>query len=133
MLRCAVLYIALVVFGSPAFAVVDCRIRTLPPAHYASKALPPVRYKGLPLARLQTLYREFAGLPRRAAGVSYCADPIGFVYPWNRGHIPTIYFPTDVSERCLSEVLAHEEAHVKGWPLDHPNGRHQRGTCQRGR
>ena len=109
----------------------DCRIRSLSPAHYASKPLPAVKYRGLPLADLQRLYRRFAGLPPRAAGQNYCADPIGFVYPWKTGAVPTIYYPNDVSDRCRREVLAHEEAHVKGWPLDHPNARLQPGTCKR--
>jgi hypothetical protein len=129
MLRAALALLS-IFFATAAQSVEDCRIRTLPPAAFASKPMPPVNHKGLRLAELQKLYRHFAGLPPRAAGMSYCADPLGFVYPWHTGETPTIYFPTDVSERCKAEVLAHEGAHVKGWPIDHPGGRVQRGTCQ---
>ena len=110
-------------------AATDCRIRALPPPIYADKPLPPVNYRALPLAELQRLYRRFAGLPKRAAGLSYCADPLGFVYPWEPGAVPTIYYPSDVSDRCRREVIAHEEAHVKGWPMSHPNARLQTGPC----
>lgn len=131
MLRSVSAVFAMMVSAAAAQAAIDCRIRSLPPAYYAAKPFPAVEYRGLPLAELQRLYRRFAGLPPRAAGISYCADPIGFVYPWRKGAVPTIYFPTDVSDRCRREVLAHEGAHVKGWPLDHPNGRAQVGECSR--
>jgi hypothetical protein len=121
---------AAVVTVTSANAETDCRIHALPPPWYADKPLPPVEYKGLPLADLQRLYRKFAGLPKRASGLDYCADPLGFVYPWGADTVPTIYYPTDVSERCRREVIAHEEAHVKGWPLNHPNGRLQNGPCK---
>ena len=118
---------------SAAHAEIDCRIRALPPASYANKPLPQVKYKGLPLAELQQLYRKFAGLPRRAAGLGYCADPLGFVYPWETNETPTIYYPTDVTPECKREVLAHEEAHAKGWPIDHPGARLQDGPCRKNR
>jgi hypothetical protein len=118
---------------SAAHAETDCRIRALPPPAYANKPLPPVKYKGLPLAELQQLYRKFAGLPRRASGLDYCADPLGFVYPWETRDTPTIYYPTDVSAECKREVLAHEEAHAKGWPIDHPGARLQEGPCAKKR
>ena len=114
-------------------AAIDCRIRSLPPSSYAAKPLPPVKYQGLPLADLQRLYRKFAGLPNRPAGLDYCAYPLGFVYPWKQRVVPTIYYPTDVSERCRREAIEHEEAHVKGWPLDHPSARTQDGPCKRQR
>lgn len=130
MWRCVLAVLAAVLLVTRADAATDCRIRALPPPAYAAKPLPPVTYKGLPLADLQRLYRKFAGLPARASGLNYCADPLGFVYPWETDATPTIYYPTDVSERCRLEVLAHEEAHVKGWPLNHPNARLQEGPCK---
>lgn len=132
-LKSLTLGLALLVLPAVAVAATDCRIRSMPPASFASKPLPDVNYKGMPLADLQKLYRSFAGLPARAPGLSYCADPIGFVYPWNKAGKPTIYYPTDVSARCQAEVLEHEEAHVKGWGLNHPNARTQNGSCKGGK
>jgi hypothetical protein len=123
--------VAAVLTISSAEAETDCRIRALPPASYASKPMPPVKYQAMPLAQLQKLYRQYAGLPRRAAGLDYCADPIGFVYPWETGVTPTIYYPTDVTPECKREVLAHEQAHVKGWPMNHPGAHLQNGPCHR--
>ncbi len=140
MKRIVLAAIATVLTVSSAYADTDCRIRAIPPASYASKPMPPVKYTGLPLAQLQRLYRQYAGLPQRAAGkpnraagLDYCADPLGFVYPWQTGETPTIYYPTDVSAECKSEVLAHEEAHVKGWPINHPGAHLQNGPCANSR
>ncbi len=133
MWRLVLAAVAALLTVSAAHAQTDCRIRAIPPASYAAKPMPPVKYKGLPLAELQKLYRQFAGLPRRAAGLDYCADPLGFVYPWETGDTPTIYYPTDVTAVCEREVLAHEEAHVKGWPIDHPGARLQNGPCAKRR
>ena len=126
----AVLFVAS--FGTAAQAATDCRIRSMPPAHYASKPLPKVHYKGLPLSELQKVYRRIAKLPPRKAGLSYCADPLGFVFPSIPGVVPTIYYPTDVSKQCQREVIEHEEAHVKGWGQNHPNARTRAGPCKRG-
>jgi hypothetical protein len=122
--------LALIAGTTLASAEIDCRIRAMPPASYAGKQLPDVNYKGLPLAELQKVYRKYAGLPSRASGLDYCADPLGFVYPWNMAGTPTIYYPTDVSDRCQREVIEHEEAHVLGWGLDHPGARLQSGPCK---
>ena len=111
-------------------AGIDCRIRALPPASYRSQPLPEVKYRAMPLAELQVLFRKLAGLPARAPGLDYCSDPLGFVYPWGKGETPTIYHPSDVSDRCRREVIEHEEAHVRGWPLDHPRARLQDGPCK---
>jgi hypothetical protein len=116
-----------------AHAAVDCRIRAMPPASFASKPLPTVKYQGMPLADLQKLYRRMAGLPARAPGLSYCADPLGFVYPWKSSGTQTIYYPTDVTDRCRREVIEHEEAHVKGWGINHPSARLQVGPCKGGK
>ena len=123
--------VAVALLPAAAHAAVDCRIRSLPPTSFASKPLPAVRYQGLPLADLQKLYRRMAGLPNRAAGVDYCAYPLGFVFPWKQRVVPTIYYPTDVSERCRREVIEHEEAHVKDWPINHPGARTQDGPCKK--
>jgi hypothetical protein len=133
MLRWISVGVGLVLLSTAANAAVDCRIRSMPPSSYASKPLPTVKHQGLPLADLQKLYRRMAGLPSRAPGLGYCADPLGFVYPWNKAGTPTIYFPTDVSDRCRREVIEHEEAHVKGWPLNHPQARTQAGPCKGGK
>ena len=130
MLRALSFLFALIAGATIAHAEVDCRIRAMPPASFTAKPLPNVNYKGLPLAQLQNLYRKYAGLPSRASGLDYCADPLGFVYPWNMEGTPTIYFPTDVSDRCQREVVEHEEAHVRGWPINHPGARLQTGPCK---
>jgi hypothetical protein len=122
--------LALVAGSAVANAGIDCRIRAMPPATYTARALPDVNYKGLPLAELQKVYRKYAGLPSRASGLDYCADPLGFVYPWNMAGTPTIYYPTDVSDRCQREVIEHEEAHVRGWPVNHPGAHLQSGPCK---
>jgi len=130
MVRSGLALIAVTMTASGVLAATDCRIRALPPASYAERPLPAVNYKGMPLASLQQLYRQLAGLPKRAAGLDYCADPLGFVYPWKDDTaVPTIYFPTNVTDRCRREVIAHEEAHVKGWPMNHPGRRLQVGPC----
>ena len=126
--------IALCVVSTAASAAIDCRIRSMPPASFVAKQVPDnVRYKGMPLADLQKLYRRMAGLPKRAAGLDYCSDPLGFVYPWDGKGRPTIYYPTDVTDRCEAEVIQHEEAHVKGWAINHPGGNLQSGPCKGGK
>lgn len=122
--------LGLIAFSTGSEAAIDCRIRAMPPAQYSAQALPGVKYKGMQLADLQRLFRKFAGLPTRAPGLDYCSDPIGFVYPWDRSSTPTIYYPTDVTDRCQREVIAHEEAHVAGWPTNHPGARIQEGPCK---
>ena len=130
MSRLVLLSVALVLAPAVASAMIDCRIRSLPPLSYASKPLPAVEWKGLPLAELQRTFRRLAGLPAQAPGAGYCGDPLGFVYPWNGSDVPTIYFPNNVTERCRREVIEHESAHVKGWSLNHPNARTQIGPCR---
>jgi hypothetical protein len=130
LLRAFATCIALAAATGVGHAEIDCRIRAMPPSSFTSKPLPEVQYKGMPLAELQKVYRRFAGLPARASGLDYCADPLGFVYPWNMQGTPTIYYPTDVTDRCQREVIEHEQAHVRGWPLDHPGARLQTGPCK---
>lgn len=130
MLLWRLMAVAAVLVPAAAQAAVDCRIRSMPPASYVSKPLPAVKMNGLPLAKLQRLYRHLAGLPARASGLGYCGDPLGFVFPWNGAGAQTLYYPTDVSTRCQREVIEHELAHVKGWPMNHPDARTQVGPCR---
>lgn len=101
----------------------DCRMKYLPPPSFAS-GLVEVGRVALPLARLQEMHAGLTGKVFR--GVDECGT-LGFFDP--RG--PTVYYASDVSDRCAAETILHEEAHARGWPADHPGATIQKGPCSR--
>lgn len=130
MKKSILLAVAVSLVSTGSFAAIDCRIKSMPPAKYATMNAPGYKMVGMPLIDLQKLYAGLAN-QRWVGGNDYCKrGPIGFVDP--RG-VPIIYFPSDATERCKAEVIEHEMAHIKGWPANHPNPRSTiNGPCSGG-